>query len=301
MTYHYNTFIAVDWSGARSGNTKGIAVAVATMADNNVVLVSPPEKKYWRRIDVYNFIQQQAISGNALIGIDCAFSLPFERSSKYFLDDTPHVFDLWCKVDDECLSFSQFDNADFYAEAFWRGENYGADFWVRGKRPQNFMEGEEPHRETEIAAKQQGLGAPESPYKLIGARQVGKGGLAGMRMMYRLQNEQKDQMGFWPFQALGLHPIVMMEIFPRLFLKKTGFGSRKIREVSALNDALDYYGCIYHSDGGKISDHESDAVVSAAGMKDIYLNKAELFSRDCLSKRAKSYEGWILGVEPEKR
>lgn len=297
----YRCFIAIDWSGAKPPNVKGISVALCLKGDEAPDLIPPPNGKSWSRFDAFEFLKDRAEKENCIIGIDCAFSLPFERSGKYFKDDSPHVFDLWALIDQICEeqeNGSTLKSHDFYAACFWRADLYAQDFWETGKRPADFK-GSEPHRETELITREQGVGAPESPYKLIGAKQVGKGGMAGMRMMHCLKEEINDKIGFWPFEELGSKTSMMMEIYPRLFIKQAGFGNLKLRTMQDLNKALVGLGS-KEIDGSfhNLTDHDTDALISAAGLRNVYQREKQLFTRENLSKRAKSYEGWIIGVEP---
>ena len=221
------------------------------------------------------------------MGIDFAFSLPFDRAGGYFRRPATAA-DLWALVDAVCA-----DDPDLAAGSFVRHPAFADGFWTAGARgPDHAL----PRRATEGACKADGLGTPESPYKLIGAKQVGKGALAGMRMLRSLRLILGSRIAVWPFDAPADGRAVVAEIYPRLFLRRAGAGNHKIRTWQALDRVLEALGSdpAVHADGPP-SDHEADALASAAGLRLIAADPA-VWSPPALDGRARRQEGWILGV-----
>ena len=203
--------------------------------------------------------------------------------------------DLWRAVDDAC---GEHDN--FFAGGYW---HHNPIFWTQGKKPEGFTM---PRRLTEQACGEAGLGWPESPFKLIGAKQVGKGGLAGMRMALALRQDWGDHVAFWPFdsmEACNKAAVVMVEIYPRQFIRRADMGNAKIRDAVALNQCLKKLGAPPVTDNTPVNDHVTDALVSAAGLRHLCGPGKVIpsrFSRPIgLGQTYATCEGWIFGVEGE--
>jgi hypothetical protein len=283
----FDRFVGVDWSGASGNSYSGIAIAACCVGAAPPALVPSPTRR-WRRTDFANWVAAQAETGDRLlIGIDGAFALPAAMAGT-LLGETYRAADLWAAIDRTC------DGADdFYGGAFADHERHAHHFWHSGPRQAGFAE---HHRATEMACRAAGLGAPESPLKLVGARQVGKGGLAGMRVLHALKQRLGDRFAVWPFEPVEKARIVCVELYPRLFMRMAGHGNAKVRTLDALNRCLaalgtsDYAGAVETS-----SDHETDALVAAAGLRFIAGDRAiwSPVSMDSLASRA---EGWIFGV-----
>ncbi|CAO3446962.1 FIG00636030: hypothetical protein [Azospirillum argentinense] len=282
----FSRFIAIDWSGAAGKRYAGVAVAECG-AEGPPRIVAPTERQ-WSRTAVFDWLLDGLERGPALVGIDCAFSLPFDVAQRYFPDpDAATVFDLWDRV--EAVAGAE---PDFVGGSFAAHPDYGADFWRAGMQPDWYRD---PHRLTERVCRADGYGSPQSPYKLIGAKQVGKGGLAGMRMLRALKQAAPERMAVWPFDAPGPGRTVFCEIYPRLFLIRAGFGLRKIRDGAAVNAALAVLGAPPAGLSGAVTDHDADALVSAAGLRWLAGRQA-VWSPPAMDARARRQEGWIFGV-----
>jgi hypothetical protein len=308
----FDRFVGVDWSGASGRQYSGIAVAECRIGTGAPVLVRPPGRR-WRRTDFFDWMMGQAGRGERLlVGIDCAFALP-AATAGVLLDEDYSAPALWAYIDAHCA-----EAEDFFGGPFARHDRHRGHFWHEGPRPAGFAE---LHRATEYACRAAGLGAPESPLKLVGARQVGKGGLAGMRLLLALKTRLGARFAVWPFDPADEADIVCVELYPRLFMRMVGHGNGKVRTVESLTRCFDALGCITESsispilksaspsrgealkaEGGALTDlaqtlidHETDALVAAAGLRFIAADPAVWQPKglDALATRA---EGWIFGV-----
>lgn len=286
---NFDQFVGVDWSGAKSPiNTKSIAVAVCEQGASAPVLL--PDLR--SRTAVAEWIGGLVGKDKrTLIGIDCNFGYARSVVQKQ-LGAKATAHDLWVEV----ARVNQ-DQPNFFAGNFWTDNQYAPYFWTEGKMPESFQM---PKRQTEITCADNGYGRPESPFKLIGAKQVGKGGLAGMRMAHYLKAQLGDDLAIWPFENADNAKIVMSEIYPRQFLMRVGHGTTKVRDVETLNDILPFFKSKKINNDVSITDHDTDALVSAAGLrylcamnKDIPLNISKPPS---LNDDARQVEGWIFGV-----
>ncbi len=277
----FTRFVALDWSGARQAN--GIAIAVCIPGRAAPRLIPPPDGRRWSRLQALDWVMALVARERALVGFDFAFSLPFSRAGRYFSHADPSVDDLWALVDG-----LGGEAADLWGGGFAVDPRFADDFWRAGPRREGYIE---PHRPTEMACRAAGLGAPESAYKLIGAKQVGLGALAGMRVLHRL----KAVAAVWPF-ADGPGRSVLVEIYPRLFLRRAGIGNRKVRAWDDLGTALEALGSRSPKVGDKPpSDHDTDALVAAAGLRAL-AEEDRVWDAPRHDIEAVRREGWIFGV-----
>ena len=277
----FTRFVGLDWSGARQAN--GIAIAVCTPGNEAPRLIAPPDDRRWSRQQALGWVAGLVARERALVGFDFAFSLPFSRAGRYFGHADPTVRHLW-----ELVDGVGGEATDLWGGGFALDPRFAPDFWRAGPRPKGYVE---PHRPTELACRAAGLGAPESPYKLIGAKQVGLGALAGMRVLHRL----KGQAATWPFDDLAGRS-VLVEMYPRLFLRRVGAGNKKVRDWGGLAAVLKALGSRSPRPGDKPpSDHDTDALVAAAGLRALAAEDgvwdAPRHDEDALRR-----EGWIFGV-----
>ena len=179
---NFDVFAGIDWSGAKSPiNTKSIALATLNKGGKNLSL----HHDIRSRKAVYDWIAQQIETGQrTLIGIDCNFGYA-ESVVRKHIGKGSNAFKLW-----QVVNQVNDNEPNFFAGNFWSQKPYDQDFWTEGKMPQGFTM---PKRQTEIICAENGYGRPESPFKLIGAKQVGKGGLSGMRVAYTLKEKYGDK------------------------------------------------------------------------------------------------------------
>lgn len=286
---NFDTFMGIDWSGAKSPiMTKAIAVAECKQGDAPPRLVPGP----WSRTKVYDYIGRLlSTDTRRLIGIDANFGYAQETGLSQFGQNYDYR-DLWHAVESANLK-----NDNFFAEGFW--QKYPQYFWTGGPKPAHISL---PKRLTEITCGQAGYGWPESPFKLLGPKQVGKGGLAAMRMAHHLKKAHGDKICIWPFEQeiADSAQIVITEIYPRQFLRRSAHGNAKVQTLEELNQALSKLGCKKPYNADEFNDHDADALVSAAGLRMLCgKNKTipgTIANPEILDKESAKREGWIFGV-----
>ncbi len=291
---NFDLYVGIDWSGAKQIQTSAIQVAACKKGNSAPSLMLPPQGGNWSRKAVSNWIEATCESDvRTFIGIDCNFGYNADVLEKQ-LSATAIAHDLWIKVDAVCH-----DIPNYYAESFWL--KYKKYFWLEGKQP-SWFEGKELRRKTEWACGEQGLGWPESPFKLCYTKQVGKGGLAAMRMVNDLRKRCGQKIAVWPFDEVNKYDkakIVISEIYPRQFLKRAGWGNNKVRNIDDLNDCLMKLESLKMT-AESVSDHAADALVSAAGIRVLCGNGDDLpeniTSPKSMDERSAQKEGWIFGV-----
>ncbi len=285
----FDLFVAVDWSGARRPQRDAIAVALCRPGNDAPVLVEAPSGQGWSRMAAAAWLQE-AMSGDeaVLVGLDFAFAFPWQEGLGYLTADvgpqpgTP--FALWDYVEGVCAG-----DADLFAGAFVAVPGLAPLFWSDGARPHGF---EERRRETERRCAEAGLGRPESIFELIGPKQVGKGSLAGMRLLARLKARLGTAVKVWPFEEAAPGDSVCVEIFPTLFRP----GVDKIRDSGSLDEALARLGSApARFAHGRLSDDAADALVSAAALRHLAA-EPERWHPTGMTEAARRREGWIFGV-----
>lgn len=287
---NFDEFVAIDWSGAQTPvKTKSISVALCWQGRAAPHLSG----RLWSRTMVADWICSlvERKSKRTLVGIDCNFSYSAETCIKQFGPNST-VTDLW-----QAVEAANTDQPNYFAGGYWTHGSHARYFWTSGKKPEGFVM---PRRLTEQVCGENGFGWPESPFKLIGPKQVGKGGLSGMRLLLELKRRLGSKIAVWPFdENTDEARLVIAEIYPRLFLRRFGHGNAKIRDVSALNRLLGELQTDAYEDTAPFSDHDADALVGAAGLR-MLCGTAKTVSETLSSPPAPrtmlEREGWIFGV-----
>lgn len=290
----FTHFLAVDWSGAKGPRQKGIALAVALAEGGPPVLVTPPDPRGWAREEVLALLLD--LRHATLVGLDLGLSLPFHDAGAFFPGwdaSPPDARGLWALIDALCADDPHLEAGGFLAhpeaERYFRhGAGATGDrFLLPGA-----VTREGRFRLAEAAQRQQGV-RPVSNFNLVGAAQVGKSSLTGMRMLHRLGR----RVPVWPVDPLPDEGSVITEIYTSMAARLGGVtgAATKIRSVAALNDALDRLGSPPVPGTGAIDDHASDALLTAAWLRRVHGDKA-LWHPQALTPEVARTEGWTFGA-----
>lgn len=279
----FRRYIALDWSGAKRAN--GVAVAKCTSGRGAPQLVPIARGNRWRREDARDWLSETITTdGSVLIGLDFAFAFPWEDAGCYFPDggvDLDDAAALWKRVEEVCG-----EDKDLYAGSFTKDKRFASFFWKTGHGQARF-------RCTEKCCKPK----PECVFKLVGPKQVGKASLSGMRLLHQLKARHGDAIKVWPFDPDTDTDSVCVEIFPTHFIARAGMRPRKIRDLYALNKVLAHYESDpVPKDEEKRSDHDTDALISAAALRHL-AGDAKLWCPKAMTPDVARREGWIFGVE----
>ena len=283
----FTHFAAIDWSGAVGERHKGIAVALCAIGSDAPMLVRPHER--WSRQAVLDWLVHD-LPADTLVGLDLGMSLPFVDAGAYFPgwdcspSDAPA---LWALVDRLCEG-----NAHLAASTFVGHPDVARHFRRHGGREGDlFGGGRGRFRVTELAQARQGC-RPYSNFNLVGAAQVGKSSLTGMRVLHRL----RGQIAIWPFDPLPLTGSVVVEIYTTIAALAAGrsAGASKMRDHAALNAALASLRTAPVAGSGPIDDHASDALLTAAWLRRV-ADRYELWHPQGL-EAVRMTEGWTFGA-----
>ena len=285
----FTDFIAIDWSGQAVARPRGLAIAHARPGDTAPRLVA--RDGGWSREAVLAYLRDLADNGtDALIGLDLSPAFPFADQGAFFpgWDATPpDAKTLWALV--EALSAG---DPHLSANGFLAHPEARRHFRQRFDCGDRFPPGRGRFRRVEHHQAAMRL-SPYSCFNLVGAAQVGKSSLTGMRVFHRLAG----RIPFWPFDPVPPAGPVLVEIYTALPARAAGLrkGLAKIRDGAALDSALAAFGAAPHAPLARYDDHSTDAILSAAWLRHV-AEDAHLWAPPALTPHLARTEGWTFGV-----
>ena len=284
----FDCFAAIDWSGAVGPRQRGIAVAICSRGSAAPVLVRPGQ--VWSRQDVVDWMLGEMPKGT-LVGLDIGPSLPFADRGAFFPgwgESPPDARSLWALVEGVCGTDPHLAASSFvdHSEASRHFRRHG------GRCGDQFQPGRGRLRVTEVAQQEQGLN-PYSNFNLVGAAQVGKSSLTGMRLLKRIDG----RLPIWPFDPLPREGSVVVEIYTSIAALAAGLrkGRTKVRDPAALDQALAALGSRPHAPLPAYDDHSTDAVMASAWLRQVNGDPA-LWAPPRLTPELARTEGWTFGV-----
>ena len=283
----FRHFVAIDWSGAAGERHKGIAVAMAHAGDEAPALVRPGHR--WSRPEVLHWLLHD-LPDNTLVGLDLGMALPFADRGGFFpgwSESPPDARSLWALVDGICEADPHLGASSLvdHPEAAQHFRRHG------GREGMHFGGGRGRFRLTERAQEAMGC-RPYSNFNLVGAAQVGKSSLTGMRLLHRLAG----RLPVWPVDPLPTQGSVVVEIYTTIAAMAAGRppGRSKMRSHADLAEALAALGSAPAAGKGPIDDHASDALLTAAWLRRSAHDPA-LWRPEGLATVAQT-EGWTFGA-----
>ncbi|KRC78411.1 hypothetical protein ASE13_17585 [Sphingomonas sp. Root241] len=284
---NFTDFIAIDWSGQAVERPKGLAVAHARAGTSAPELVD----RRWSRQDILEWLEQLAAAGTrALIGLDLSPAFPFQDEGAYFPAwdmSPPDGPALWKLVDDLSVGDPHLAATSFVGHPHARRH-----FRQRGDCGDLFPPGRGRFRVCEHGQEAMRL-SPYSCFNLVGASQVGKSSLTGMRVLHRL----RGKLGLWPFVPTPSSGPLLVEIYTSLPARLAGMrkGISKIRDAQTLDVMLAAFGSRPHATLPRYDDHATDAILSAAWLR-VAASQPELWAPTGLTPHLARTEGWTFGV-----
>jgi len=289
----FGQFACIDWSGEAVARPRGLAVAVTQAADRPPVLLRPGGG--WSRQGILDWLRAHAAAkSDLLIGVDFSPALPFVDRGAYLPGWREEIADarsLWRLVDETCTGDAFLGVGSFVAHEeaspHFRRQVAGAP--LTGSA---FPAGAGRLRQVESACRAQGLGNASSCFNLVGAAQVGKSSLTGMRVLHRLDGA----VPVWPIDPIPVEGPVIVEIYTSLAARAAGLrhGLSKMRDAKSLAAALASFG-LPSVALDRHDDHSTDALVTAAWLRRAAENSA-LWSPAGLTPAIAATEGWTFGV-----
>ena len=286
----FKEFVAIDWSGAKGERHAGIAIAIARGAAAPE-LVLPGHR--WSRGEVGAWLAQRAEDGaDMLVGFDFSAAFAHRDAGAYFpgwAGGPDGMTALWAAVEAICVRDAHLGVSGFLAHPEARRHFRHA----AGDVGDRFGTGIGRLRVVEAHQRASGQAASWSNFNLVGAGQVGKASLAGMRLLHRLH----PALPFWPLDPVPTNGPLLIEIYTSVAARAAGMraGLSKIRDGAALDMALAAIGSKPARLTGGITDHAADALLTAAWLRAVAGDTA-LWSPTLLDDALARTEGWTFGI-----
>jgi hypothetical protein len=283
VSRRFVSFVAIDWSGAKGKRHKGIAIAEAR-SDAPPRLIRPGH--IWSREEVLKWLLRQAEKEPTLFGFDFSFAPPFVERGEYLPGETgvPRTArEFWAYVDSR--SHDEDLGAASFLEQAHRSHFY---FGIADGVKADFMR----FRLCDQQLNRQGGRKTASAFDAIGAAQVAKASFSGMRLLHRLDGKAS----IFPMDPLPEHGSVVAEIYTRIYLRRAGMPGSKLRTREQLNEALTGLGSKPVRLRFEPNDHQTDALVTAAGMRQLARTEPRAFAPEGLTPEIARTEGWTFGI-----
>ena len=281
-TDRFASFVAIDWSGAKGRCHKGIAIAEA-LGDDAPRLVRPGH--VWSREGVLGWLVKRAMREPTLFGFDFSFAPPFAERGAYLpgeRDVPTDARNFWAYVDSKSRD-EDLGAASFLEEVHRRHFYFGIADEVKA----DFVR----FRTCDARLNAQGGRKTASAYDAIGAAQVAKASFSGMRLLHGLDRK----VAIWPMDSMPAEGSAVVEIYTRIYLRNAGMSGKKLRNRVDLNRALEGLGSKPVRLRFEPNDHQTDALVTAAGMR-AHAKHPLAFSPTGLTPELARTEGWTFGI-----
>jgi hypothetical protein len=278
----FTAFVAIDWSGAKGRRHKGIAIAEAR-GGSAPKLIRP--NHVWSRQEVLAWLLKRAATEPTLFGFDFSFAPPLIERGEYLPGESgvpATAREFWAYVDDRAGD-EDLGAASFLEWTHRRHFYFGIADGVKA----DFMR----FRQCDQVLNAQGGRKSASAFDAIGAAQVAKASFSGMRLLHRIDGK----VAIWPMDPLPAGGSAVVEIYTRIYLRRAGLSGRKLRSRAELAQALAGLGSPPTRLRFEPNDHQTDALVTAAGMRALAADPGA-FAPPGLTPEIARTEGWTFGV-----
>jgi hypothetical protein len=280
---HFESYVAIDWSGAKGTRHRGIAIAEAR-GDAPPRLIRPGH--VWSREEVLHWLLRRAGKEPTLFGFDFSFAPPFVERRAYLPGEAgvpKTAREFWAYVDHRS------DDADLGAASFLeQAHRRHFYFGIADGVKSDFMR----FRLCDQQLNRQGGRKTASAFDAIGAAQVAKASFSGMRLLHRLDRK----VAIFPMDPLPACGSAVVEIYTRIYLRRAGMTGTKLRSRKQLNEALAGLGSRPVRLRFEPNDHQTDALVTAAGMRELARSEPRAFAPEGLTPDIAKTEGWTFGI-----
>jgi hypothetical protein len=248
----------------------------------------------WSREEVLAWLLKRAQKEPTLFGFDFSFAPPIVEKGEYLIGepDVPRsAREFWAYVD-ACCDDEDLGAASFLEHVHRRHFYFGIADGVKAE----FVR----FRQCDARLNAQGGRKTASAYDAIGAAQVAKASFSGMRLLHRISGK----VPIWPFDFAGQGlaasggdaTSAVVEIYTRIYLRRAGMSGTKLRTREELNRALLGLGSKPVRLRFEPDDHQTDALVTAAGMRALARTEPAAFNPEGLTDAIAQTEGWTFGV-----
>ena len=286
----FSRFACIDWSGAVDEFPSGLALA--GIGHEGAPELIGQDKRWSRQAILEWLIACADADEDILIGLDLSLGFPFIDQGSFFpkWDCSPaDARSLWALIDSLCVEDRHLAASSFLAHPEARRHFRHA----KGDVGDLFEGGIGRLREVERHQRATKQANSWSCFNLVGAGQVGKSSLTGMRMMHRLGG----RIPIWPFDPHPDRGPVIIEIYTTMAARAAGLpaNTSKVRDADTLARALAIFEAEPPSRLHRLDDHATDALLTAAWMRKASAN-AVLWTPEALTPKIAQTEGWTFGV-----
>ncbi len=227
----------------------------------------------------------EAAKEPTLFGFDFSFAPPLiDRGSYLPGEDVPtNAREFWAYVD-EMSDDPDLGAASFLETAHRKHFYFGIADGVKA----DFVH----FRQCDQQLNRMGGRKTASAYDAIGAAQVAKASFSGMRLLHWIDG---NPFAIWPMDDLRDGQSAVVEIYTRIYIRNAGLPGKKIRTTGELNVALAALGSPPVRLRKNPTDHQTDALVTAAGML-AHLAHPQAFDPPGLTPDIARTEGWTFGI-----
>ena len=110
-----------------------------------------------------------------------------------------------------------------------------------------------------------------------------------------MANSLDGKVAIWPMDPVPLNGSAVVEIYTRIYIRNAGLPGKKIRTAAELDSALAALGSPPAALDHVPTDHQTDALITAAGMR-AHLANQLAFAPLGLTPEIARTEGWTFGV-----
>jgi len=290
VTRRFSRTACIDWSGAVGERHKGLAVATTEQS-------GPPklvqQQTPWSRNDILRWLEDLIdCQADILIGLDFSFGFPFLDHGSYFPQwnaSPANAKDLWHLVDRICAQEPHLGASSFLAHPeahrhFRHSQHDIGDLFEGGI---GRLRATEHHQRLTKQANSW------SAFNLVGAGQVGKSSLTGMRMLNRLNGH----IPIWPMDPVPDTGPVLVEIYTSIAARAAGLPANrsKVRDRESLIAALGQMGATAPTRLSSYDDHSTDALMTSIWLRNM-ADQAELWQAENINAKIAATEGWTFGI-----
>jgi len=232
-----------------------------------------------------------ARDSDLLVGFDFSAALPFFDAGAYFpgWPESPgDVRGLWKLIDDICAGDPHLEAGALvdHPEACRHFRRHG------GRQGDLFGKDNGRYRLVERMCRDNGHGPATSSFNLVGAAQVGKSSLTGMRLLHQLAG----RVAVWPFDVVPETGPVVVEAYTAIAARRAGLrGGSKMRDAERLEAGLAGYGIRRMPRLARYDDHSTDAILTAAWLAEA-ASDDRLWHPPAMTAQIIEAEGWTFGI-----